>query len=159
MSDDDLSSLTSCLQQHDTPLIKTEDDTTDSLMTGDTFPNSLNTNQTNIHNINQSQLPSQQVNLNTSNRMTPTPNESGNIPQQLQQPPIASNVMGSKSCGSNGGVEYMQTQNHIFVFSTALANKGADAVMNGHFPSIVAYHCAQPRTKEFLKVSVCIICI
>lgn len=129
-------------------------------MAGDSFSAAMNANQTNIHNINQPQLPSQQqVNLNASNRMTPTPNEAGPMQQQMQQQgPPNSNVMGNKgACGSNGGggsvAEYMQTQNHIFVFSTALANRGAEAVLNGQFPSIVAYHCSQPRTKEFLKVS------
>lgn len=34
-----------------------------------------------------------------------------------------------------------------------LANKGADAVIHGQFPSIIAYHCAQPGTKKFLEVS------
>jgi hypothetical protein len=46
----------------------------------------------------------------------------------------------------------MQQQSQIFVFSTALANKGAEAVRNGQFPTIIAYHCAQPETKKFLQV-------
>jgi hypothetical protein len=46
----------------------------------------------------------------------------------------------------------MQQQSQIFVFSTALANKGADAVRSGQFPTIIAYHCAQPETKKFLQV-------
>lgn len=46
----------------------------------------------------------------------------------------------------------MQQQSQIFVFSTALANKGADAVRIGQFPTIIAYHCAQPETKKFLQV-------
>lgn len=46
----------------------------------------------------------------------------------------------------------MQQQSQIFVFSTALANKGAEAVRGGQFQSIIAYHCAQPGTKKFLEV-------
>lgn len=49
--------------------------------------------------------------------------------------------------------QYMQQQSQIFVFSTALANKGAEAVKNGQFPTIIAYHCAQPETRKFLQVS------
>jgi collagen type V/XI/XXIV/XXVII alpha len=46
----------------------------------------------------------------------------------------------------------MQQQSQIFVFSTALANKGAEAVRSGQFPTIIAYHCAQPETRKFLQV-------
>lgn len=46
----------------------------------------------------------------------------------------------------------MQQQSQIFVFSTVLANKGAEAVRSGQFPTIIAYHCAQPETKKFLQV-------
>lgn len=45
----------------------------------------------------------------------------------------------------------MQQQSHIFVFSTVLANKGAEAVRNGQFLTIIAFHCAQPETKKFLQ--------
>lgn len=48
--------------------------------------------------------------------------------------------------------QYMQQQSQIFVFSTSLANKGAESVLGGHYPSIIAYHCAQPGTKKFLEV-------
>lgn len=81
--------------------------------------------------------------------------------QQQQQPappppppdgvqPLASNIV-SKQSGSVE-VQYMQQQSQIFVFSTQLANKGADAVFQGHYPSIIAYHCAQPGTKKYLEV-------
>nr|3ZPV_0 Chain 0, PROTEIN BCL9 HOMOLOG [Drosophila melanogaster]3ZPV_2 Chain 2, PROTEIN BCL9 HOMOLOG [Drosophila melanogaster]3ZPV_4 Chain 4, PROTEIN BCL9 HOMOLOG [Drosophila melanogaster]3ZPV_6 Chain 6, PROTEIN BCL9 HOMOLOG [Drosophila melanogaster]3ZPV_8 Chain 8, PROTEIN BCL9 HOMOLOG [Drosophila melanogaster]3ZPV_B Chain B, PROTEIN BCL9 HOMOLOG [Drosophila melanogaster]3ZPV_D Chain D, PROTEIN BCL9 HOMOLOG [Drosophila melanogaster]3ZPV_F Chain F, PROTEIN BCL9 HOMOLOG [Drosophila melanogaster]3ZP len=33
--------------------------------------------------------------------------------------------------------------NHIFVFSTQLANKGAESVLSGQFQTIIAYHCTQ----------------
>lgn len=79
-----------------------------------------------------------------------------NFPQQIQRTenpvniqPLPSNVMNKQS----GGMEYMQQQSQIFVFSTALANKGAENVINNHYPSIIAYHCAQPGTKKFLDVS------
>lgn len=45
----------------------------------------------------------------------------------------------------------MQQQSHIFVFSTVLANKGAEAVRNGQFLTIISFHCAQPDTKKFLQ--------
>lgn len=48
----------------------------------------------------------------------------------------------------------MQQHSQIFVFSTALANKGAEAVLSGQFKSIIAYHCAQPGTKKILEVSI-----
>lgn len=65
--------------------------------------------------------------------------------------PLASNVINKQS--SSMEVQYMQQQSQIFVFSTMLANKGAEAVLQGHFPSIIAYHCAQPGTKKYLEVS------
>uniref|UniRef100_A0A1B0DLN7 B-cell lymphoma 9 beta-catenin binding domain-containing protein n=1 Tax=Phlebotomus papatasi TaxID=29031 RepID=A0A1B0DLN7_PHLPP len=61
--------------------------------------------------------------------------------------PLVSNLMGKQS----GGLEYMQQSSQIFVFSTTLANKGAESVLNGHYPSIIAYHCAQPGTKKILE--------
>lgn len=45
----------------------------------------------------------------------------------------------------------MQQQSQIFVFSTQLANQGAEAVNNGLFSSIIAYHCSQPATKKILE--------
>lgn len=67
--------------------------------------------------------------------------------------PLVSNVLGKQmGTGTGGGeAQYMQQQSQIFVFSTMLANKGADAVLQGQFPSIIAYHCAQPGTKKFLE--------
>lgn len=53
---------------------------------------------------------------------------------------------------SSGEAQYMQQQSQIFVFSTALANKAAEAVMRGEYTSILAYHCAQPGTKKYLEV-------
>lgn len=52
----------------------------------------------------------------------------------------------------SGEAQYMQQQSQIFVFSTTLANKGADAVMRGDYLSIIDYHCAQPGTKKYLEV-------
>lgn len=47
-----------------------------------------------------------------------------------------------------------QQQSQIFVFSTLLANKGAESVISGQHHSIIAYHCAQPATKKYLEVRV-----
>ncbi|XP_043657353.1 protein BCL9 homolog [Drosophila teissieri] len=55
------------------------------------------------------------------------------------------------SPGSSNCLDYMQQQNHIFVFSTQLANKGAESVLSGQFQTIIAYHCTQPATKSFLE--------
>lgn len=63
--------------------------------------------------------------------------------------PLASNVI-NKQPGSME-VQYMQQQSQIFVFSTMLANTGAEEVMQGRYPSIIAYHCAQPGTKKYLE--------
>jgi hypothetical protein len=54
--------------------------------------------------------------------------------------------------------QYMQQQSQIFVFSTTLANKAAESVLQGQFPSIIACHCAQPGTKKYLEVSNKLIC-
>lgn len=64
--------------------------------------------------------------------------------------------MGVKG-GSGAGVatsdaQYMQQQSQIFVFTTHLANKAAEAVMQGSFSNIIAFHCAQPGTKKLLEV-------
>lgn len=71
--------------------------------------------------------------------------------------------MGKSSCqmGSTGGgggsmpgsMDNTYMQNRIFVFSTQMANKGAEMVINGHFLSIIAYHCSQPETKKILEVA------
>lgn len=77
--------------------------------------------------------------------------------------PLMSNVLnnsttGNKQSNANNGnldaqqQQYMQQQSQIFVFSTSLANKSAESVLAGQYPTIIAYHCAQPRTKKFLEV-------
>lgn len=66
--------------------------------------------------------------------------------------PLPSNVL-NKTSVSSLDAQYMQQQSQIFVFSTALANEGAEAVLQGHYPSIIMYHCEQPGTKVFLEVS------
>lgn len=63
--------------------------------------------------------------------------------------PLASNVINKQP--SSMEVQYMQQQSQIFVFSTMLANTGADEVLQGRYPSIIAYHCAQPGTKKYLE--------
>lgn len=65
--------------------------------------------------------------------------------------PLASNVL-PKQQQQQQNNEFLQQQSQIFVFSTALANQGADAVVQSHFPSIIAFHCAQPGTKKYLEV-------
>lgn len=56
---------------------------------------------------------------------------------------------------STSDAQYMQQQSQIFVFTTHLANKAAEAVMQGSFNTIIAFHCAQPGTKKLLEVGIC----
>ena len=49
--------------------------------------------------------------------------------------------------------QYVQQQSQIFVFSTLMANKGAEMVMQGQFETIISYHMAQQCTKKFMEVS------
>lgn len=81
------------------------------------------------------------------------PDCSGNVITADGIQPLVSNVLGKQMGTSTGSGEaqYMQQQSQIFVFSTTLANKGADAVLQGQYPSIIAYHCAQPGTKKYLE--------
>ncbi|XP_030379735.1 protein BCL9 homolog [Scaptodrosophila lebanonensis] len=70
----------------------------------------------------------------------------------LNVPPVGGNFIGGNAGGPLGNcLDYMQQQNHIFVFSTQLANKGAESVLSGQFQTIIAYHCTQPATKSFLE--------
>lgn len=61
--------------------------------------------------------------------------------------------MGNAGSMPGGAMDNTYMQNRIFVFSTQMANKGAEMVINGHFLSIIAYHCSQPETKKILEVS------
>lgn len=70
--------------------------------------------------------------------------------------PLSSNVINKQP--STMDAQYMQQQSQVFVFSTALANKSAEAVIQGHYPSIIAYHYAQPKTKKFLEVGIRVTC-
>ena len=65
--------------------------------------------------------------------------------------PLPSNVVNKHPVTIEA--QYMQQQIQLFVFSTALANKAAEAVLQGQYASIISYHCAQPRTKKYLEVS------
>lgn len=81
----------------------------------------------------------------------PTTGSTGHTPQTQPESvqPLGSNVINKQS--SSMEVQYMQQQSQIFVFSTVLANSGADEVLQGRYPSIIAYHCAQPGTKKYLE--------
>ncbi|CAK1595440.1 unnamed protein product [Parnassius mnemosyne] len=65
-------------------------------------------------------------------------------PMSSEAQTLPANVI-SKQAGS------MEQQSQIFVFSTLLANKSAEAVISGQHHSIIAYHCAQPNTKKYLE--------
>ncbi|XP_070495956.1 protein BCL9 homolog isoform X3 [Chironomus tepperi] len=84
-------------------------------------------------------------NFGPMNSQQPGSNRQQGSPERIQ--PLPSNVVNKQS----NSMDYMQQQSQIFVFSTALANKGADSVRSGQFPTIIAYHCAQPETRKFLQ--------
>ncbi|BFG06762.1 protein BCL9 homolog [Drosophila madeirensis] len=89
-----------------------------------------------------------------------TPGSSG-VASNMSAPHAPNATAGGNLMTGNGGssigagvgncLDYMQQQNHIFVFSTQLANKGAESVLSGQFQTIIAYHCTQPATKSFLE--------
>lgn len=89
-------------------------------------------------------LPSDAFSLSISG---PPPHPPPPPPDGVQ--PLASNVINKQP--SSMEVQYMQQQSQIFVFSTTMANRGADEVLQGRYPSIIAYHCAQPGTKKYLE--------
>ncbi|CAH1153695.1 unnamed protein product [Phaedon cochleariae] len=79
----------------------------------------------------------------------PTPGGGTHPPPSEGVQPLVSNVINKQP--NSMEVHYMQQQSQIFVFSTMLANSGADEVLQGRYPSIIAYHCAQPGTKKYLE--------
>lgn len=81
---------------------------------------------------------------NNSRNMFPF---NSNIPKYSQN----SAMPQGEAAGNSEPPDYMQQRNHVFVFSTQLANKSAESVIGGQFPTIIAYHCMQPSTKMFLE--------
>jgi len=53
--------------------------------------------------------------------------------------------------GAMGG--FMPQQSQVFVFSTSMANQAAEAVERGLCRTIIDFHIEQPRTRQFLQVS------
>ncbi|XP_046750015.1 protein BCL9 homolog [Diprion similis] len=97
---------------------------------------------------------------NNQQVLIPKKEENGAFPCscQLSSEPSApkpdSNTLGGwydRDGSDIGESQFMQQQSRIFVFSTMMANKSAEAVLRGQFSSIVAYHCAQTGTKHFLE--------
>ena len=69
-----------------------------------------------------------------------------------QEYPSTSTPSGTQTTPSNGPQVHPGPQAHqSFVFTTIMANQAAEAVLSGHFPSVVAYHCAQPNTRQMLE--------
>ena len=64
--------------------------------------------------------------------------------------PLVSNVLHKQQ--SHMDQQYMQQSSQIYVFSTTWANKGAEAVMQGAFPTIICWHENQPETRKHLQV-------
>lgn len=77
-------------------------------------------------------------------------------PSQMfpHQPPnihqMNPNLPTQKTSMTSMDSQYMQQQSQIFVFSTQLANKAAEAVDSGEFPTIIDFHCAHSGTKKML---------
>ena len=65
--------------------------------------------------------------------------------------PLPSNVLSKQQ--STMDQQYMQQSSQIFVFSTQWANRAAQAVMEGAFPTIICWHENQQETKRHLAVS------
>lgn len=100
------------------------------------------------------------------------PNRTNMSPDRIQ--PLPSNVVNKQSNSMDVSLkttdirlhrlspaisfQYMQQQSQIFVFSTSLANRAAEAVRSGQVPTIIAYHCTQPETKKFLQVNILELC-
>eukprot|EP00094_Tigriopus_californicus_P004642 TCALIF_04465-PA protein Name:"Similar to lgs Protein BCL9 homolog (Drosophila melanogaster)" AED:0.10 eAED:0.15 QI:775/0.71/0.62/1/0.71/0.62/8/0/1146 len=81
------------------------------------------------------------------------PMSGGNIPMSSSAPqaqPLPSNVLG-KSGDRTMDQQYMQQSSQIYVFSTNWANRGAEAVMQEQYPSIISWHESQPDTKKHLE--------
>jgi len=59
---------------------------------------------------------------------------------------------GGAAMAAAGG--FMPQQSQVFVFSTSMANQAAEAVERGLCRTIIDFHIEQPRTRQFLQVSV-----
>lgn len=58
-----------------------------------------------------------------------------------------------KKGAGNANVAFNQAHSQLFVFSTQMANKAADAVVSGTYGSILQYHLEDLDTKNFLRVT------
>ena len=72
-------------------------------------------------------------------------------PSMSTSQPLPSNVLSKQQSAMDQ--QYMQQSSQIFVFSTAWANKAAQAVMEGAYPTIICWHENQNETKKHLAVS------
>ena len=72
------------------------------------------------------------------------------MPTMSTSQPLPSNVLSKQQSAMDQ--QYMQQSSQIFVFSTTWANKAAQAVMEGAFPTIICWHENQNETKKHLAV-------
>ena len=68
--------------------------------------------------------------------------------------PLPSNVLSKQQSAMDQ--QYMQQSSQIFVFSTQWANKAAQAVMEGAYPTIICWHENQNETKKHLAVRIAV---
>ena len=110
----------------------------------------------------------------TLDNFAPPPPQSSSVPQQ----PSAAAKLPYPNCGpptssqgppqtlaprhGHGGppmmdggpmAGFMPQQSQVFVFSTSMANQAAEAVERGLCRTIIDFHIDQPRTRQFLQVS------
>ena len=64
--------------------------------------------------------------------------------------PLPSNVLSKQQSAMDQ--QYMQQSSQIFVFSTQWANRAAQSVMEGAYPTIICWHENQNETKRHLAV-------
>lgn len=132
--------------------IKSEDPATDPLAGVDSSLNNSNFGGANNPGNNASGPNRSLMSQNSPERIQPLPSNVVNKQSNSMDVSGAERSLDSRKSNRVFTFQYMQQQSQIFVFSTALANKGAEAVRGGQFPTIIAYHCAQPETKKFLQV-------
>lgn len=61
-------------------------------------------------------------------------------------------LMGGGQMQVEAGGHFIQNHSPVFVFSTTMANRAAEAIERGQFESIIHFHKCHPDTQRFLQV-------
>jgi len=83
----------------------------------------------------------------------PYPNCGPPTSSQGQPQPLAGALRPGHGQVMDGMGGFMPQQSQVFVFSTSMANQAAEAVERGLCRTIIDFHIEQPRTRQFLQVS------